>query len=368
MHYVTLATVEIPHIEEEEELNAKIAEAAEKLEAHDDSDIMKEYFLKRLQSMRTSFSRAVSKAVDEIMDPFCENTDDPQYLEFEDYTDEVEDSYNSDTRTCVRLPEGRVVLARSHEFRSKYTLDGGMIRELNAGRLHSQKRTHKAKKLTLLSDYPVRKLYPSIKDYAEEEGYCCNEDETKFGYMMNPNGQWDWYSIGGRWSDVFLVSDQCKEYSLGECGRAPREVPEGYIWVSAARKKDIEWDAMRSWRKEMAIKEYEMLKSVFETKKIPDGTYCRILEDGARSPSGREYLSGETEEDFLARYGLDGTDPRYPDCFYNYISGGEWFSSYGYAGGGKDGEDRKKAWHDAVDEYIASLSDDTVLVVVDCHS
>lgn len=368
MHYVTLATVEIPHVKEEEEMNALIAGAADRLEAQADSDIIKEFFLRRLQSMRTSFSRAVSEAVGEVMDPFCENAEDPRYLEFEDYTDEVEDSYNSDTRTCVRLPEGRIIPEESLEFHSKFTLEGGIIREINAGRLHSPKRTHKAKKLTLLRDYPVRKLYPAIKDYAEEEGYSCNEDGTQFGYMMNPNGHWDWYSIGGRWSDVFLVSDQCKEYSLGECDRAPREVPEGYIWVSAARKKDIEWDAMRSWRKAMAVKEYEMLKSVFKTKIIPDDTYCRILKDGVRSPSGREYLSGETEEAFLARYGLDGSDPRYPDCFYNYISGGEWFSSYGYGGDEKGGRDREEVWHDAVDEYIASLSDDTVLVIVDCHS
>ena len=227
MHYATLATVEIPHIKEEEELNAIIAVAENTLEAQSDSDFMNEYFLRKIQSLRTGFSRALSKAVDEVMDPFCEDTDDPQYLEFDDYTDEVEDLYDSDTRTCVRLPEGRVILAGSHEFRSKFTLEGGMIREINAGRLHSPKRTHKAKKLTLLRDYPVRKLYPAIKDYAEEEGYCCNEDGTQFGYMLNPDGQWDWYSIGGRWSDVFLVSDQCKEYSLGECAVRPEKRRKG---------------------------------------------------------------------------------------------------------------------------------------------
>ena len=43
MHYVTLATVEIPHIKEEEELNAIIAVAANTLEAQDGSDYMKEY-------------------------------------------------------------------------------------------------------------------------------------------------------------------------------------------------------------------------------------------------------------------------------------------------------------------------------------
>ena len=62
---------------------------------------------------------------------------------------------------------------------------------------------------------------------------------------------WDWYQIGGRWPVTFLVKADCTEYSFGErsWGNYSKKypAPEGYMWVSAARKKDICWDVMRSW-------------------------------------------------------------------------------------------------------------------------
>ena len=45
MHYATLATVEIPHSKEEDELNVIIAVAENTLEAQGESDFMNEYFL-----------------------------------------------------------------------------------------------------------------------------------------------------------------------------------------------------------------------------------------------------------------------------------------------------------------------------------
>ena len=364
MHFVTLATVEIPHIEENEELNAKIAAAAKRQEKQARTALLAAIYRRKSLPKRTGFSRAVGKALAAVMEPFSLNTEDSKYLEFDDCTDEVEEAYHSDTRTCVRYPDGRVIPADSYEFCSKFTLEKGIVREHGVGRLHHPKRTHKAKRMTLLKDYPVRKLYSSMKDYAEQEDYYYNKEENRFGYMENPNGQWDWYTIGGRWSNVLLVDSRCKEYSLGECDRVPPAAPEGYMWVSAARKKDIAWEAMRTWRKTEAIKEYEMLKQVFTTKTKPDDMSCSIWNGGVLGPSGREYLSGDTQESFLERYGIDDSDPCYPDCFDYYISGGEWLSwDEAYEKNDEDHQER----YSAMDMFIDSLSDDTVLVVVDCH-
>ena len=367
MHFVTLATVEVPHIEEDEELNAKIAAEVEKFEKQDSTDVMTAIYRRKYQARLTSFSRAVDDALFDVMEPFSANTDDPQYIEFEDYTDEVEEEYDSGTLNCVRFPDGRILTEDSYEFYSKFTLRNGIIQETKAGPIHHPKRTHRAKKLKLLKDYPIRKAYPSIKDYAVHEGYYHDVDGNRFGYTGNPNGRWDWYSLGGRWPNIFLVSTQCKEYSLGECDRDRCAAPDGYMWVSAARKKDIAWDAMRSWRKAMVIKEFEMLKTAFETKERPEGYFFQVRDDGVRSPSGREYLSGDTRESFLERYGIDDSDLRYPDCFYYYISDGEWISCNEYSGDKKNAEERQEEWHNAMHKFISGLSGDTVLVVVDCH-
>lgn len=366
MHFVTLATVEIPPIKEDEELNAKIAAEAEEREKQGSTDVMAAGCRRKSLSKRTGFSRAVDKALADVMEPFSLNTEEPQYLEFDDYTDEVEEAYHSDTRFCVRLADGRVIPTDSFEFYSKFTLEDGIVREKGAGQLHHPRRTHKAKKMTILKGYPVRMLYPSMKDYAEQEGYYYNKDENRFGYLENPNGQWDWYAIGGRWSTVFLVDSHCMEYSLGECDQVPLEAPAGYMWVSAARKKDIAWDAMRTWWKTEAIKEYQTLKHVFATKSIPDDLPCHIWNGGVLGPSGREYLNGETPESFLERYDIDDSNPYYPDCFDYYISGGKWLSWDEYGTYEENDEDHQER-HSAMHKYIDSLSGDTVLVVVDCH-
>lgn len=104
-----------------------------------------------------------------------------------------------------------------------------------------------------LPDYPMKKLYATFEGYAKNYRFHeYHEDKQAFGYYCNPEARWDWFVIGGRWPVTFLVKDTCTEYSLGERTWGDENtvytVPEGYMWVSAARKKDIEWEAMRNWQ------------------------------------------------------------------------------------------------------------------------
>ena len=54
--------------------------------------------------------------------------------------------------------------------------------------------------------YPRRKMYKSFEDYLDQECYAVlNEETGKYGEWFNPDGVYDWYSIGGRWPAMFLV-------------------------------------------------------------------------------------------------------------------------------------------------------------------
>ena len=65
-----------------------------------------------------------------------------------------------------------------------------------------------------LVNYPLKKLYKTLGEYAEQyHGYVYNEEEQGYGYYSNPNAFYDWYVIGGRWPRVFLVKESCTEYS-----------------------------------------------------------------------------------------------------------------------------------------------------------
>lgn len=95
---------------------------------------------------------------------------------------------------------------------------------------------------------------------------------------------WDWYQIGGRWPVTFLVKADCTEYSFGErsWGNYSKKypAPEGYMWVSAARKKDICWDIMRSWYIAQDTERYTKLKEAFQCGKLPDEFHGELRENG----------------------------------------------------------------------------------------
>lgn len=45
--------------------------------------------------------------------------------------------------------------------------------------------------------------YPTLEDYAKSYyGYTLNEDKTEYGYYTNVLGMCDYYSVGGRWSNL----------------------------------------------------------------------------------------------------------------------------------------------------------------------
>ena len=89
-HFVTLVNFYMPKLEENCEENMRyaeqIAEVKEKL-AQDPESFALRFLLKRLQSKASTLERSAECEIDELMAPFCEGTDDPAYLEFEDRTE-----------------------------------------------------------------------------------------------------------------------------------------------------------------------------------------------------------------------------------------------------------------------------------------
>lgn len=62
--------------------------------------------------------------------------------------------------------------------------------------------------MTVIPNYPYKKLYKTFERFAEEE-QCMdyNKEFDGYGYLYNPNAFWDWYQIGGRWPNLFLVKN-----------------------------------------------------------------------------------------------------------------------------------------------------------------
>lgn len=375
MHYVTLVAVNIPEIEDEPEVDEGINGIIDELkkEICDKGDIeaiMPKVRLKFFNSIRTPFARQVNRAVEEEMEPYSENTEDPRYLEFVDMTEETEEEYEEETTEMVRLPDGTFVSPHSKPFADKFVVRNGKVYQRKAGPCSHEMRTAKAKKMRVVR-CPYNKVYPTLRKYAEERcGYTYDEVSQGYGYYTNPRSFWDWYQIGGRWPFELLVRADCEEYSLGE--REEDDVipssPEGYIWVSAARKKDIAWDVMRECTEQKAKTLFKEFEKAFEEGKLPDGYFGQIKEDGISGWGGMNYIKGECVEEFLKR--------RHPEIFekycihpYGFLDEDGWntHETFVYEGANSHFE-QKDEWRNQLNDFIENADDNTVFVIVDNHN
>ena len=375
MHYLTLITAEIPQLEEDETTNEAIREQIALLENETKSDshaanLMNQYLISQYKSKMNTFARAVDTAAEEILERYDVDFDDPDYLEFWDKTEEIVAAYGK-TVDCIRLPEGRIVRANDYRMRHQFVIKNGVVYEQNAGPLHHDKRTKRAKRMKPLPDYPVSSLYQSLSAFAEEwYGVRYYEKENGYGYYYNPDAFYDWYNIGGRWPDLFLVKEDCTECSIGEYSWAyygkDFPAPEGYKWVCAARKKDIDWQAIKNWHLKNSISNFEKLERFFLTGECDEGIRGTVTDEGIMYRDRLLYSKGETIEEYLKRHNLI-CSARYPIHSYGFLTEDGWHTKDDILLGRNVDDENTTPWEERLDNFIDSLSDDTVLIGVDCH-
>ena len=372
MHFRSLAVLRIPQIEEDAEENIRIQNQIsemEEMESIGPKNIMRSIMIRELRGQLNTFSREVFRLVDELMHPYGSESED--CYEFCDQKGDVESSYESRSCDCVRLPGGRIVSLYDPIVWGKFIIKDGKVYQKQAGKLKHPNRTHKAKKMKALPDYPFRKLYKTMHEYATD--YCNYEyDEATqgYGYYANPNAMWDWFQIGGSWPVTFLVKNTCTEYSLGERSWGNDDTnypsPDGYMWVSAARKKEIDWDVMKQWYLDQAKKRFATLEAMFVTGLMEPEKYMEVKDGCVYHFLDLIYKIGETEEEYLNRVG--GTDNRkYPVSFCDLIDDDDWLTeSHDYRNPDHEGE-LAITWKETIQQYIEDLDDEDVLVSIDYH-
>lgn len=375
-HFVTLVNFYMPEVEENPEetarYKAQIAKAKELLAQNQGKENYGLHLiLNRLQSKVNPLDCAAECEIEELMAPFCESTENPEYLEFMDRTDDLKQDYECDTMNCIQFPDGTIVSEYDDRVYDRYRIKDGKVYQVMAGPLRHRKRTKKAKKMRVRTDYPVKRVYPSLERYAEDHcDYTYNSEYNAYGYYSNPRAFWDWYSIGGRWPFQFLVKETAEritgERSWGDEDTV-RKAPEGYVWVCGARKKDIAWELMKECELQNAKATYALLVDTFNSKEVPKGYFWRITEDGVFSFLTQIYFKGESEGEYLRRNGLAAEQCMLPDA-YSFIRDGEWIAEgdmgwWGISSNNKD----PITWRQMMADYIDSIPDDHFIVGIDCH-
>lgn len=240
--------------------------------------------------------------------PYWMNADDPEYMKFYDFTEQCKLHYETDSAVQVRMVDGRWVLAEDCYAFDRYEVFEGKVYRYSYGRLHHRKRTKKAKRM-LVREVPFCKLYKDFGEYAEKYcGYDKKEGTDAYGYYFNPNTHWEWFQVGGRWLNRFLVKSDCHTVVAGDPSillkhRMETNAPEGYYWVTGARKKDIAWDVMKS----MAIQsEQEIFLSMHNVLVAGTGLMrVRKNYSNRHLPQHQDHRQPRTQQQKLLRHKLD---------------------------------------------------------------
>lgn len=255
----------------------------------------------------------VGEDVDSQLEPYSEQDYDEKYATFEDCTDEVEKNWK------------------------QYPLD-------------------------LLAEGGSDTEYKTIEEYAEGyHGYKKNE-EGNYGYLHNPNAQWDWYEMGGRWDGFFLNSN-------GE-------------EVNQVAVKDLDIKGAQDKAEKKARQDYSLWEAIFTNLGKPQ-SWAELRDsepniDKARAtyhaqPSIKAFKEVDNWNDPVTLYGFDEEEyaaDRRNHVFVPYavVKDGKWVGKgqMGWFGTSRD-DKTDEEWNKSFQDLLADLDPDTVLTVVDCH-
>lgn len=308
---------------------------------------------------------SIHHAVAEMLAPFYENTKDERYLAFVDEEDEMREKYATGSTERIRCADGSLVLPWDERFR----VAGSWERPEAPACLERV-------------EVPFRETYPTFEAYAKD---WCGHDGPKpngrYGHTTNPNGHWDWYKIGGRWSGFFPLVDN----GLGSKARVG-----DIAALCEIDQKRVE--ATRVERRDEFLREYQALLAGkdFSSFEGPRSAAMRMgllrVEHGPVTASPGEtvlpwtrYVRGENDDrrtwnDVATTVTAETLETKYGRCFHPLVTfaavdNDGWHApgEMGWWACSDDSPEQYLAWCDQfVPRFLSGRPYDT-LVLLDCH-
>lgn len=218
----------------------------------------------------------------------------------------------------------------------------------------------------------VRDEFPKKLEFTDEELYQEGlrwyepEDIGAEGEVYseyNPQSKWDWYEVGGRWAGKLVIKPEFQHlyekpnFSWGWDEDSKQKALKDYR-TDSAQKGHIDWERM--FDREM----YEDALKIWEIK-----VEGRTPVDSAE----RKLVEWEYTKEYFTSYYKDIVDfatDRASFRTYAVLNENGWFEAgqmgwFGCSNSTPDSErDYRDGWYD---RFIAPLSDDTLITIVDCH-
>lgn len=169
--------------------------------------------------------------------------------------------------------------------------------------------------------------------------------EDPDGQLERLRSKYDWYVYGGRFSGHLVLKPRREESPAPRPSPWPRQPGR----VDEARKGDIDFEAMSRVSYEEFLSAWDKLEAAGRTSD-PAAKWCYDIPESV------------TTRERLADYARGRSAHLAPTVV---VVGGEWFGPWWMAEDfTEEGIARWDAWYAAL---LASLPDETLLTVIDCH-
>lgn len=311
----------------------------------------------------------IGEDVEKQLQPFHEYEStgiEDEYVVDVNKNEEVKEFFNSELFVGKSKEKNELDYSFSEESAEKYLTD--------------------IKKMSRLEYFKLKNLNESEIEQEIIDYHGFNKVGDDWFRRTNPNAEWDWWVVGGRWSGFFKL----KEGKTGELGKKSLldTTPHESGTADIVRKGDVDFEHMRGVAEKRAIKEYDLVFDATDGTPEPeswDSVRTRLPIDEARSfynsqPRIEAFKNMTKQHENIFGWFSDYEDY---NCSrgeyikrernramttYTYVKDSQWYSK-GKMGwwGFSDDKITQDDWNEHYNDMIDSLPDDTLLTLVDCH-
>jgi len=353
----------------------------------------------------------------EMLAPYDENREVPEYRDYEDGAAENYWLYTSAKRTAEEVakddrssirPYKPNEIGISSAFDTRYTEEEQwekLKKEAEAFTQFSNPPTWPE-----VIEYANNRWYPEGETESNRTDYLRYDEEQDRAYTLstyNPDSKWDWYSIGGRWSGYFpirgdLTVEASRLLIQGRRSWTNQDQPQDPWACDGGPKGLLDLDALRDKKGAEAAKRYDTYQEIVED--LPEALPWRVFADDATAQAALTTGRGEitavwdearrlyndqervrlTKQHDEFKWSFDCTVEEFSVSRKFYIekarneavpgyalvtTTGEWVApgKMGWFGMSSDSEEDMAMFKAKANGYIDGLSDDTLLIAVDLH-
>jgi hypothetical protein len=309
--------------------------------------------------------------IEEQLEKFNENLE----IEFEDEEPYYRNEYETASRKMKKLPTGELVDPYDTRFINPtpneyetFKTDSYLF-PLNTQDI----------------EVPIKEVYSTFENYVREYHKANYNLGDKLGHMFNPNGKWDWYQVGGRWSGFFKMKPDT-EGDAGEPGIMTDFCEEGRADI--AKKGDVDFHGMINEHLEEKTEEYKEFHNILGGRQMPKWEEMLKTFDGDEDKTRTAYHNDPAIKDlqdagFLGIFFSNGYEElmmlpldeylkkvaKQSLLTFAVVKDGVWHER-GEMGmfAQVSNEKEDEIWLEEFYNLVMSVTDDTTLTLVDCHS